>query len=252
MCGIAGYVTSTPSSSDLRRAGELLIHRGPDDAGIYLGNGVGLVARRLSIIDLRGGHQPLSNEDGTVWIVYNGEIYNAPSLRARLEATGHHFATRTDTEVIVHAYEQWGEAAVTRLRGMFAFALWDARQRLLLLARDRFGMKPLSYARDGGRFAFASEVRPLLALLPAFPRRANQEALWRLFELGFIPAPLTPFQGVYKLPPGHVLTFQQDRLSLRPYWHLAYPPAGTHQTLALSRQSSSSWPASRTPLTPGG
>ncbi|HLB46728.1 MAG TPA: asparagine synthetase B, partial [Anaerolineales bacterium] len=149
MCGIVGLVSPELARADLERVNNLLAHRGPDDAGLYVGEGVGLAARRLSIIDLEGGHQPMCNEDGSVWLVCNGEIVNAPSLRAELESTGHTFKTRTDSEAIVHGYEQWGDECARRLRGMFAFALWDADRRRLLLARDRFGIKPLYYAQSG-------------------------------------------------------------------------------------------------------
>jgi asparagine synthase (glutamine-hydrolysing) len=229
MCGIAGLLAPSLSPSELQRIADLLAHRGPDDAGYYFDDGVGLAARRLSIIDLAGGRQPLSNEDGSAWLVYNGEVYNAPVLRAELEAAGHRFSTRTDTETIVHAYEQWGDDAVVRLRGMFAFALWDAPRRRLLLARDRFGVKPLYYAECDGRFAFASEIRPILAALPQLPKRADREALWHLFSLGFIPSPLTAFEGIHELPAAHTLVVENRRVSLRRYWQLTYPPDGRHR-----------------------
>ena len=229
MCGIAGLLAPALTQSELQRIADLLAHRGPDDAGTFAGDGVGLAARRLSIIDLEGGHQPLSNEDGTLWLAYNGEVYNAPGLRAELEAAGHRFGTRTDTETIVHAYEEWGADAVARLRGMFAFALWDAPRRRLLLARDRFGIKPLYYARHDGRFAFASEIRPLFAALPTLPRRAHLDALHRLFELGFIPSPLTAFDGVCKVPAAHILLVENGRITLRRYWQLTCPPDGQHR-----------------------
>jgi len=231
MCGIVGLLAPNPSRAELQRITDLLIHRGPDDAGYTLGDGIGLAARRLSIIDLEGGHQPLSNEDGSVWLAYNGEVYNAPALRAELEAAGHCFKTHTDTETIVHAYEQWGDDAIARLRGMFAFAVWDAPRRRLLLARDRFGIKPLYYAESAGRFAFASEIRPILAALPQLPRRANPEALWRLFEVGFIPSPLTAFDCIHKLPAAHALIHENGQTTLRPYWRLNYPPDGQHRRI---------------------
>jgi len=228
MCGIVGLISPELARADLERVNNLLAHRGPDDAGLYVGEGVGLAARRLSIIDVEGGHQPLCNEDGSVWLIHNGEICNAPALCAELESAGHVFQTRTDTETIVHAYERWGDECVTRLRGMFAFALWDAHRRRLLLARDRFGIKPLYYAQSGNRFAFASEVRPILEALPDLPRRANRGALWQLFEVGFIPSPLTAFDGVFKLPAAHTLTYDSGQIDIRPYWHLVYPPDGQH------------------------
>src|SRR5690606_10358713 len=163
----------------------------------------------LSIIDLAGGHQPLSNEDGSIWITYNGEVFNAPELRAELERCGHRFRTQTDTETIVHGYEEWGDEVVTRLRGMFAFGLWDGRRERLLVARDRLAIKPLYYAQDRGRVAFASEIRPLFALLPGLTRQPNPESLTHLFTLGYIPTPLTPFANVFKLPAAHLLIVEK-------------------------------------------
>jgi len=221
----------------LERCTQWLRHRGPDDTGYFVGDGIGLVASRLSIIDLAGGHQPLSDEDGAIWIAYNGEVVNAPDLRAELQAAGHRFRTRADTEVIVHAYEQWGDAAVTRLRGMFAFGLWDGNRRRLLLARDRLGIKPLYYAQAGSRFAFASEIRPLLAALPSLSRRANLHALRHLFAVGFMPAPQTAFQDIYKLPAAHTLVVADGGaaagiVEVRPYWELSIPHDGDHLRLS--------------------
>ncbi|MBI3177941.1 MAG: asparagine synthase (glutamine-hydrolyzing) [Chloroflexi bacterium] len=237
MCGIVGLAAPDASADTLGPLNDLLAHRGPDDSGVYGGEGLALAARRLSIIDLEAGHQPLSNEDGTVWLVYNGEVYNAPALRAQLEAAGHRFATHTDTETIVHAYEQWGRAAVARLRGMFAFALWDAPRRRLLLARDRFGVKPLYYAQSGNRFAFASEVRPVLSALPRLSRCASLPALHHLFSLGFIPSPLTAFDGVFKLPAAHTLVLENGQLTLERYWQLRYPPDGRRRRIGLDEAS---------------
>jgi asparagine synthase (glutamine-hydrolysing) len=237
MCGIVGLqspgLTPFDAADNVAAASRLLTHRGPDDAGLYVDEGIALAVRRLSIIDLEGGHQPLSNEDGQVWIAYNGEVFNAVSLRAELEAAGHRFRTQTDTEVVVHAYEEWGEAAVECLQGMFAFALWDAPRRRLLLTRDRFGIKPLYYADRNGTLAFASEIQPLLAALPELPRRADRTALWRMLELGSIPAPLTAFEGVCKLPAGHSLVVEPGRTRLTPYWRPQFPPAGCHASISL-------------------
>jgi asparagine synthase (glutamine-hydrolysing) len=214
-----------------------LVHRGPDDEGYYESPGVGLAARRLSIIDLAGGHQPISNEDGSVWLAYNGEVYNHVELREALEQRGHVFRTRTDTETIVHAYEEWGEDCVARLRGMFAFGLWDATRERLLLARDRFGIKPLYYAEAGGVFAFASEMRPIVTALPALPRQADPAALWELFGLGFIPAPQTIIGGMCKLPPACFAVVERKEgrpavTTLRRYWDLNYPRAGEHRPIS--------------------
>lgn len=257
MCGIVGLVNPELSRVELERLNNLLTHRGPDDAGLYIDHGVGLAARRLSIIDLSGGHQPLCNEDGTVWLTYNGEVYNAPALRAELEAKDHCFKTQTDTETIVHAYEEWGEACVARLRGMFAFAIWDVNRRRLLLARDRFGIKPLYYAQRDGRFAFASEVRPVLEALQ-LSRQADLPALRQLFAFGFIPSPLTLFEGVCKLPAAHVLIWENGQVTVRPYWQLTYPPEGRHRKIdprtvaeefvARLREAVESWRLSDVPV----
>ena len=212
-----------------------MIHRGPDDSGVYTGEGVALTVRRLSIIDLAGGHQPISNEDGQLWLVCNGEIVNAPELRRNLEATGHTFKTRTDIETILHGYEEWGEKIISRLRGMFAFALWDDRNRRLLLARDRFGIKPLYYARLGEHFAFASEILPILEAIPDFPRQADRTALWRLFEIGFIPAPLTAFEGILKLPAAHLLVSENGTTRLECYWKPEYLPLGEHLNIGAAQ-----------------
>ncbi|RMG89003.1 MAG: asparagine synthase (glutamine-hydrolyzing) [Chloroflexi bacterium] len=224
MCGIVGLLAPDVQKSQLAKANDLLHHRGPDDAGIFLGDGFGMAARRLSIIDLAGGHQPLSNEDGSIWVAFNGEIVNAPELRHTLQEFGHRFRTESDTETIVHAYESWGTEAWQALRGMFAFALWDGRFRQLHLVRDRLGIKPLYYLWDNGRLAFASEIRPLLTLMPTYTPKANLEAIWRLFEIGFIPTPLTAFDGIYKLPAGHTLTWTPRQTEIRPYWQLQFPP----------------------------
>jgi len=228
MCGIFGILTPDLSEVNLQEITDRMTHRGPDDSGIYIGEGVALTTRRLSIIDLEGGHQPISNEDGQLWLVCNGEIVNAPELRHNLEAAGHVFKTRTDIETILHGYEQWGEKIVPRLRGMFAFALWDGRKRRLLLARDRFGIKPLYYAGLGERFTFASEILPILEAFPDFPRQADRTALWRMFEIGFIPSPLTAFHGILALPAAHLLVFENGMTRLECYWKPEYLPLGEH------------------------
>lgn len=218
MCGLVGTLNPSLSEAELRRLSEGLVHRGPDDVGIHVDGPFGVALRRLSIIDLERGHQPLANETGRVWVACNGEIYNSPELRQRLEAAGHQFRTRSDVEVIVHGFEEWGDRVVNELRGMFAFALWDADRRRLLLARDRFGIKPLYYAHSHGTLGFASEIRPLLGALPQLPRTASREALWRLFEVGFVPWPLTSFEGVYKLPPAHTLVVENGQMRTSAFW----------------------------------
>jgi asparagine synthase (glutamine-hydrolysing) len=208
VCGICGLLAldgAGPVDGDaLDAMNATMVHRGPDSAGAFVDGPVGLAARRLAIIDLEHGDQPLSNEDGTVTVVQNGEIYNHEVLHAELEAAGHRFRTRSDTEVLAHAYEQWGVGFVERLRGMFALALWDARERRLVLARDRFGIKPLFWAAAGGALAFASELKAL-RLAPGFREDVDPEALDAFLAFNSIPAPLTIYAGARKLPPGHVL-----------------------------------------------
>ncbi|VAW31273.1 Asparagine synthetase [glutamine-hydrolyzing] [hydrothermal vent metagenome] len=232
MCGITGIFSKNIDRKRLERANGRLQHRGPDDVGYFLAEGIGLAARRLSIVDLAGGHQPLSNEDGTIWIAYNGEVMNAPELRRQLQAVGHQFRTQSDTEVIVHAYEEWGTDAFVRLRGMFAFALWDGRCQKLILVRDRFGIKPLYIAQSGNEVAFASEIRPLFDLLPSLPRQTNHSALAALFQHGFIPTPNTMFAGVRKLPAAHMLIVEEGRQEIRPYWQLRFAEDGRYLNIS--------------------
>ena len=203
-----------------------LVHRGPDDEGIYVNGRVGLGMRRLSIIDLVSGHQPIHNEDKTIWLVFNGEIYNFPQLRAELEQHGHGFYTNTDTEVIVHLYEELGADCVQKLRGMFAFALYDQRRQSLLLARDRLGIKPLHYAVMGGRLLFGSEIKALLAAAPEL-KEINRAGLLQFFYYGYIPDPHTAFARIQKLPPGHLLESGYGQLRARRYWDL--PEYGTSE-----------------------
>jgi asparagine synthase (glutamine-hydrolysing) len=229
MCGIAGIVSSERAERieeiTVHRMCQAIVHRGPDDEGIFTTHNVGLGMRRLSIIDLSGGHQPIFNEDRSIWIVFNGEIYNFPELRPGLEARGHRFYTNTDTETIVHLYEEMGAACVQKLRGMFAFALWDDRQQSLLVARDRLGKKPVHYGLHKGRLYFASEIKSILAVAPELAE-INQAALLQYMYLGYIPDPATAFLGIHKLPPGHLLTFERSKLSIRKYWDL--PEYATH------------------------
>jgi len=230
MCGIAGFVDSpvaVPLMADdatarVRQMCDVIRHRGPDDEGFRIEPGVALGMRRLSIIDVAGGHQPIANEDGTVWIVFNGEVYNFRELRAELEAQGHRFSTSTDTEAIVHAYEQWGTDAIRRLRGMFGLAIWDSRTRTLLLARDRVGIKPLYYSVAGGRLRFGSELKSLLCD-PDLPVEIDVDALDHYLSFLYTPRDGSIFKHVRKLPPGHVLTWQDGRLSIEQYWEM---PAG--------------------------
>jgi asparagine synthase (glutamine-hydrolysing) len=221
MCGIAGIVTTDRLTPEDRVRAvamrDVLTHRGPDDAGLFVDAQAALAHRRLSIVDLAAGHQPLANEREDVWIVFNGEIYNHASVRPQLEAAGHQYRTRSDTESIVHAYEQWGDACVERLRGMFAFALWDAPRRKLLLARDRLGVKPLYWARAGDRILFGSEIKAILAsgLVRA---EANDEALPELLGTRYLSGAETLFKGVHRLLPGHTLVFDERGVSITQYW----------------------------------
>jgi len=230
MCGIAGIAAAEHGAvvdeATIHQMCQVIVHRGPDDEGIYVKGGVGLGMRRLSIIDLVGGHQPVHNEDRTVWVVFNGEIYNFAELRAELEGSGHCFYTRTDTEVIVHLYEEVGAECVQKLRGMFAFAVYDERRRSLLLARDRLGIKPLHYALSGGRLLFGSEIKTILAAAPEL-KQVSGQSLLRYFCFGYIPDPETAFARIRKLPPGHVLTFATGQLAVHQYWDL--PAYGTHE-----------------------
>jgi asparagine synthase (glutamine-hydrolysing) len=230
MCGIAGVLYSEGSGQAQKHLLEQMVgalaHRGPDGQGYHIDPidaACGLGHRRLAIIDLDGGAQPLTNEDKTVWMVYNGEIYNFHQLRKELQGQGHTFTTACDTEVIVHLYEQYGTNCVQKLRGMFAFALWDQSQRKLLLARDRIGQKPLYYHYDGQRLLFASELKALLQV-PALPRELDPEALDNYLTLGYVPAPGCILRGFSKLPPACTLSLQADKGSTQPqpqpYWQL--------------------------------
>ncbi len=228
MCGIAGKIGPTPvSEPEIIRMCDAIRHRGPDDWGVFLEGGTGLGMRRLSIIDLAGGHQPMTNEDGSVVLVYNGEIYNFEEIRQGLLARGHVLRTRSDTEVLVHLYEEEGERFLPRLRGMFAFALWDRRRRRLLLARDHFGQKPLFYTESGGRLAFASEIKALLADDPSL-RQLNPHGLDQYLALRFVHPPDTLFARIRKLPPAHYLVWEDGRIRVERYWDLDYGPKWTY------------------------
>ncbi len=225
MCGIAGifnFRAEEPVSSRVLKAmTDTLVHRGPDDEGFHLGDGVGLGHRRLSIIDLEGGHQPLANEDNTVWIVFNGEIYNFLELHDELVKKGHTFKTRSDTEVIVHLYEEQGERCFERLRGMFAIAIWDARERKLLLARDRVGKKPLYYYGSAAGVVFGSEIKAVLQN-PAVPREIDPEALSDYFSFLYVPAPKSIFKNIRKVLPGHYVVVSERGISESKYWDLSF------------------------------
>jgi asparagine synthase (glutamine-hydrolysing) len=223
MCGIAGFAASNGldryAHERAVRMRDVMTHRGPDGAGLWADTHAILAHRRLSIVDLAGGHQPLANEDERIWVTYNGEIYNHREVRPELEAAGHRYTTSCDTETIVHAYEQWGDDCVHRFRGMFAFGVWDAPKRRLLLVRDRLGVKPLYWARAGQTLLFASEIKALLAsgLVPAVPNRA---VLSEVLATRYTSGADTLFEGIYKLLPGHRLVFENDRVTVTRYWDL--------------------------------
>jgi len=228
MCGICGIVhfdRSRPIDGPLlERMADKLAHRGPDDEGYFLDGHAGLGHRRLSIIDLAGGKQPIFNEDHSAAIVFNGEIYNYKDLTTELVAQGHTFHTRGDTEAILHCYEQYGSQCVQHLRGMFAFAIWDRRQELLFLARDRLGIKPVYFYKGESFFAFASEIKALLEL-PAVPRELDMEALQWYFSLRYVPGPRTMFKNIFKLQPGHTLELDKGQLHVEKYWDLPKEPS---------------------------
>ena len=227
MCGIAGLynLTGQPIRGELvQRMCDLIRHRGPDDAGVWCDGPVGLGHRRLSIIDLSArGRNPMANEDETVWLIFNGEIYNYQELRPRLLQDGHRFRSETDTEVIIHLYEQVGPSCVEEFNGMFAFGLWDAKQRRLMLARDRFGVKPLYYTILGDTLAFASEVKAFLAL-PEFKARADFFALAEHFTFQNTFGERTFFEGVKLLPAGHCLLIENGQIEIKKYWDLTFRP----------------------------
>src|SRR5271154_6082709 len=231
MCGIYGihelHHSTTPGAALLGAMGKAVQHRGPDDQGLYLGRGIALGMRRLSIIDLSGGHQPIPNEDESIWVVCNGEIYNFQELRERLVAHGHIFRTKSDTEVLVHLYEQDGLDFVKKLRGMFGIALWDVKRSRLVLARDPVGKKPLYLCRTSDSIIFASEVKSILEA-PEIPRRLNRAALPQYLGLGYVAAPQTLFEGIEKLPPGHILVSENNSVSVRQYWDPCFDRIESH------------------------
>lgn len=227
MCGIAGLYKSNGDNrelnDDIKKMTSCLRHRGPDDYGYYIGPKIALGHRRLSIIDLKTGHQPIFNEDRSKCIIYNGEIYNYRDLKDELIKRGHLFTTSSDTETILHAYEEWGEDCVKRLRGMFAFCIWDLQKETLFLARDRLGIKPLFYAQYDGKFVFSSEIKSILTD-QNFNRDIEKEALTSYFMLSYIPAPLTIYKNIKKLLPGHLLIFKNGQTTIKEYWDLVFEP----------------------------
>jgi asparagine synthase (glutamine-hydrolysing) len=227
MCGVAGFaqvgLSDEHATALLHDMTDIIHHRGPDEEGHWLGDGVGLGMRRLAIIDLSGGQQPITNEDGSVVVVFNGEIYNFLELRRELEATSHQFKTNCDTETIVHAYEEDGLDFPRRLRGMFAIALWDRKRQRLVLTRDRFGKKPLHYYFDGRRLVFGSEIKSIL-LAPDVRRELDPAAINQYFAYGYIPAPRTAFAGIQKLPAAGTLVLEGGAIRVQRYWQLDFTP----------------------------
>jgi asparagine synthase (glutamine-hydrolysing) len=225
ICGIARRDSSPVQKTLLEKMNAAIVHRGPDGAGFYSAEGIGLAMRRLAVIDLNTGDQPIANEDQSIWIVFNGEIYNFPDLRPALEKRGHIFRTHTDTECVVHLYEEYGAACVQHLRGMFAFALWDAKNRTLLLARDRLGKKPLYYTIYSNDLYFASEFSSLFAAVPI--PSVDMQSIDSYLSLQYIPEPHTAYDGVYALPPAHTLIWHRGNLTTERYWQLNYEPKHT-------------------------
>ncbi len=246
MCGIAGFIDVERSRENAERLIDrmcrVIRHRGPDDQGVWVGDGVALGMRRLSIIDLAGGHQPIFNEDQSVLVVLNGEIYNYRELQKDLQARGHHFRTNSDTEAIVHAYEEYGDECVRHLRGMFTFAIWDRNRQRLLAARDRFGKKPLNYYWDGQRLIFGSEIKSILEA--GIPREINHIALDEYLVYSCVPTPNTLFKDVFKLPAAHILIYEDGQVSTKRYWELPFTPTcqddeatAIERTLALLKEA---------------
>ncbi|MEO6212389.1 MAG: asparagine synthase (glutamine-hydrolyzing) [Vicinamibacterales bacterium] len=234
MCGIVGYVGAPGDEQLVRRMADRIIHRGPDGEGYFTGDSVALGARRLSIIDLAGSNQPIFNEDRTVVTVFNGEIYNYRPLREHLEQKGHRLRTAGDTETLVHLYEEYGEAAVHLLRGMFGYAIWDAPRRKLVLVRDRVGIKPLYYTQHQGRLVFGSEIKSILAV-PGIPREIDPEAFNAYLTLQYVPGPRTMLKGIRKLPPGHWLVWQDGQVHVEQYWDVVFdddPPPMSERVAA--------------------
>lgn len=227
MCGIVGMVASEPGSIDsqvLERMNASLRHRGPDEGGTYIGKHAALAMRRLAIIDRAGGHQPVHNEDKRIWGVFNGEIYNYRELRRELDAKGHKLETVGDSETLVHLYEDWGVDFVSRLRGMFACALWDESRQRAILVRDRIGMKPLYYTIHDGMLLFGSELK-VFRQVPCLIRRINLKAIERYLQLSYVPGPETVYENVMELPPGHYAVFEKGNFSIHRYWSMSFRPS---------------------------
>ena len=229
MCGICGFTGEVLDENEnreavLRRMTDVITHRGPDSSGFYLGDGIAMGFRRLSIIDItESGDQPIYNEDKTLVLTFNGEIYNYRPLREELLARGHTFRTQTDSEVLVHGFEEWGPGLLNRLRGMFGFAIWNTKEKSLFLARDFFGIKPLHYSMQDGRFLYGSEIKSLLAF-PGFRKKFNARALDRYISFEYMPPPETFFEDVFLLPPAHYLVLKDGKIEITRYWEPKFRP----------------------------
>jgi len=238
MCGICGISYSNnqiPEHALLEKMTAAIAHRGPDSDGFYTNNGIGLAMCRLAIIDVASGDQPISNEDESVWIVFNGECYNYPDMRAELDKRGHKLKTKSDTECVVHFYEDEGDECVKRLRGMFAFALWDKKKQRLLLARDRLGKKPMYYTIQNNTLYYASELSAILTALPQKPA-VNLEAIDLYLSLQYIPDPHTAYEGIYKLPPASMLVWENGQATKKKYWDYSYLPKHTASENELAEE----------------
>lgn len=238
MCGIAGFIDLESNRESavqlIDSMCQVIRHRGPDDQGVWVGDGVAMGMRRLSIIDLAGGHQPIFNEDKSALVVFNGEIYNYRELQQELQERGHHFETHADTEAIVHAYEEYGDDCVNHLRGMFTFALWDRKRQRLLAARDRFGKKPFNYYWDGRRLIFGSEIKSILEA--GIPHEINAAALDEYLVYCYVPTPHTLFRDVFKLPAAHILIYEDGEIRTKRYWELPFTPTcQDDETTAIER-----------------
>ncbi len=227
MCGLCGFTGEVVDrDAAIRAMADKLTHRGPDSSGYFTDGGIAMGFRRLSIIDLEGGDQPIYSEDGNLVLMFNGEIYNYRELRHILIGDGHHFATDTDSEVLLHGFEEWGEALLNKLRGMFAFAIWNRKERSLFLARDFFGIKPMHYAKFGGHFLYASEIKSILAF-PGFEKKLNADALNNYISFEYPVPPKTFFEGVYCLPPAHCLWYRDGEVQIHRYWEPKFDPDET-------------------------
>jgi asparagine synthase (glutamine-hydrolysing) len=227
MCGIAGVMyfdDREPNAAMLKNMTDLITHRGPNDSGIWIDRHIGLGFRRLSIIDIQEGHQPLANEDDSIWIIFNGEIYNYKALRMELEEKGHRFRTHSDTEVIVHLYEEYGDACVNMLRGMFAFVIWDKNKQELFGARDHFGIKPFYYTHQANQFVFGSEIKSI-RVAEGVPSQLHTASLVQYLTFQYVPEPYTMFTGIMKLPPAHFIKLNAaGKLTIQSYWHPTFEP----------------------------